>query len=837
MAAQRNNTPRPHNILILPLVCFFVLMAVSGIAAQRVDPTCEAPLNPEFLSFMNKADIPLLSRISGNGLSLGYIPSPVDLTHLTQNRPLKANGAVVYGAPASYDLRSLGRLTPVKNQGSCGSCWAFAVIGSVESTLLTSETWDFSENHMKNTSGFDYGHCDGGNYKMSTAYLARWGGPVRENDDPYSASSNISPAGLFAVKHVQQILFIARRTSPTDNEAIKQAVMNYGAVATSMYYIADAYRSTTRAFYYSGEEYANHGVAIVGWNDAYSAANFRTAPQGDGAFIVRNSWGTSWGEGGYFYISYYDAVIGLDNVVYNQAQPQNNYSRMYSYDPLGWVYSIGYATNTAWFANIFTAAENEDLAAIAFYATANNTSYTIYIYTNASGGPRSGTQAASFSGNLATAGYHTLELPSRVALTQGQNFSVVVQVTTPGYNTPIALEYPYDGYSSAATANAGESFRSSDGLNWRDITLNYPNSNVCLKAFAQTQSLSPSADVAVTMDTESAPDPITVGTPVTFNAEITNNGPSSATGVSVNLTWTLNSSLVSVSPSTGSCTGAGPIICELGNLTSGTGVSIGLTVTPVAGGTVSATANATAASADPMAANNSGTASIGSVYALPSITSLTPSTQTQGNDGFTLTVNGSGFAAASLVRLNGANRATTYVTPTQLTAGIPASDLALAQTAQITVFNPSPGGGSSNTFSFPVTSAITDDPGTGGGGSADGGGGGCFIATAAFGSPVEKHVQILRDFRDAYLLDSRPGRAFVHFYYQVSPAWASRIAPHAGLRLFVRWSLMPLVGAAYVINSFGIHGFLLFLLVALMIPQALSWSASVALCKVRRRRT
>lgn len=811
-------------------------MAVSGIAAQRVDPTCEAPLNPEFLSFMNKADIPFFSRISGDGSSLGYIPSPVNLTHLTSNRPLKRNAAGIYGAPASYDLRSLGRLTPVKNQGSCGSCWAFAVMGSVESSLLTSETWDFSENHMKNTSGFDYGHCDGGNYEMSTAYLARWGGPVRESDDPYSASSDVSPAGLFAVKHVQQILFIARRTSPADNEAIKQAVMTYGAVATSMHYTADAYRSTTRAYYYGGEEYANHGVAIVGWNDAYSAANFQTAPPGDGAFIVRNSWGTTWGEGGYFYISYYDAVIGLDNVVYNEAQPLANYSRMYAYDPLGWVYSIGYATNTAWFANMFTAAENEDLAAIAFYATANNTSYTIYIYTNASGGPRSGALAASFTGSLATAGYHTIALPSRVALTKDQKFSVVVQVTTPGYNTPIAIEYPYAGYSSAATANAGESFRSSDGLTWRDITLNYPNSNVCLKAFAQTQSLSPSADVAVTMDTQATPDPVTVGTPVIFNARVANSGPSTAAGISVNLTWTQNSSLISVSPSMGSCTGAGPVVCELGNLTSGANVTIGLTLTPVAGGTVSTTATATAASADPVAANNSSSASIGAVYALPAITSLSPSSKTLGESGFILTVYGSGFAAASVVRLNGANRATTYVTPTQLTTGIPASDLAVAQTAQITVLNPSPGGGTSNAFSFPITSAITDDPGTGGGGSADGGGGGCFIATAAFGSPFEKHVQILRDFRDAYLLDNQPGRAFVHFYYQISPAWASRIAPHAGLRLFVRWSLMPLVGAAYLINAFGIDGFLLFLLAAVLISQTLSVWASVALCKVRSRR-
>ncbi|MBW2143254.1 MAG: hypothetical protein JRG75_02500, partial [Deltaproteobacteria bacterium] len=85
------------------------------------------------------------------------------------------------------------------------------------------------------------------------------------------------------------------------------------------------------------------------------------------------------------------------------------------------------------------------------------------------------------------------------------------------------------------------------------------------------------------------------------------------------------------------------------------------------------------------------------------------------------------------------------------------------------------------------------------GGGGGGGGGGCFIATAAFGSPFETHVVILRQFRDAYLLPSGLGHVFVKCYYRYSPPIADFIAKHDSLRYTVRIALMPLVGACYVL--------------------------------------
>jgi acyl-CoA thioesterase I len=89
------------------------------------------------------------------------------------------------------------------------------------------------------------------------------------------------------------------------------------------------------------------------------------------------------------------------------------------------------------------------------------------------------------------------------------------------------------------------------------------------------------------------------------------------------------------------------------------------------------------------------------------------------------------------------------------------------------------------------------------GGASTGGGSGCFIATAAFGSKFEKHVRLLRRFRDFYLMPNKIGRAFVNAYYRYSPPMADLIANHDALRAIVRWSLLPLVGLSWMLLHFG----------------------------------
>jgi len=479
-------------------IIFAVIMhSFLPFPAEGAEIPALAPLNQNFLDRFQQIHPYSLRTITPEGHPFGLIPSPVDLSHLT--RPSIFAKQLQVALPSNYDLRSLGRVSPVKNQGSCGDCWAFATYGSLESILLPAETWNFSENNLKNTSGFDFGPCSGGNALMSTAYLARWDGPVAEADDPYNPNPPFtSPAGVLPKKYLQEVIIIPDRTSAADNGPLKQALMDYGALYTTMYYNDPYYNAVTKAFSYGGTNDgcggapydatngrcpSNHGVTIVGWDDNFDRNNFSPAAPANGAFIIKNSWGTSWGENGFFYISYYDANVGSQNYAFNGVQSTAEYHHIYQYDPLGWIGSMGFRAETAWFANVFSSAASEQLSAVSFYTPVAGAAYVVDIYTNAVSGPISGLLSGTTSGTIAAPGYHTITLSSPVPVTAGEKFSVVVELTTPGYTYPIAIETPYEGYSSGSEGAPGQSYISSNGASWTDITTSISNTNVCVKAF------------------------------------------------------------------------------------------------------------------------------------------------------------------------------------------------------------------------------------------------------------------------------------------------------------------------------------------------------------------
>ena len=305
----------------------------------------EAPLNKEYIDFKNIVQTDNLEIVKGSSDQLGYIPEPSDSSHLKGKKVSKkaleaevqgisdipaVDATEIVSAPATFDLRTTGRVSPVKNQGSCGSCWAFATYGSMESEALPTRVFDFSENNLKNTHGFDYSACSGGNSQMATAYLARWSGAVSEVADPYSATGTTSPAGLPAQEHAQEILTIPGRSGFLDNDNIKTALQTTGALYTTMYWSTAYYNTATGSYYYSGSSSSNHAVTIVGWDDNYSKSNFIPAAPGNGAFIIKNNWGTSWGNNGYFYLSYYDSKVGKSLTAFT-GESAANYNHIYQY--------------------------------------------------------------------------------------------------------------------------------------------------------------------------------------------------------------------------------------------------------------------------------------------------------------------------------------------------------------------------------------------------------------------------------------------------------------------------------------------------------------------------
>ncbi len=314
-ATSAKKPARAALVFLSTLTAVGILGATSPIAAQGVESAGFAPLNPAFVKYLQEAQARGPRAEAVGGRAPGLIPSPVDLSHMKGQRVLQDRGLVGAALPASYDLRTLGKVTPVKDQGYCGSCWSFATYGSLESCLLPSESRDFSENNLKNTHGFDPSCCSGGSNLISIACLARGSAPVSEADDPYDPNSCVSPTGLPVQKHLQAADWLPDRSGPLDNDNIKQAVMSYGAVYTCMY-IADAYYNpSTYAYYCSSSEFTNHAICIVGWDDNYDKNNFLATPPGNGAFICKNSFGAGWGEGGYFYMSYYDCWLVRNIVV------------------------------------------------------------------------------------------------------------------------------------------------------------------------------------------------------------------------------------------------------------------------------------------------------------------------------------------------------------------------------------------------------------------------------------------------------------------------------------------------------------------------------------------
>lgn len=470
-----------------------------------------APMNPDFLEDQQPGSIESFSFVGSYGQlsGTGYKPSPVDLSGLASSERLLL-GASGSDLPAVYDLRKEGRVTAAKNQGKDGSCWAFSSIASLESYILgkEGESYDFSENNMKNlvsknySQGFDLTPEDGGNAFISTAYLSRWNGPVNESEDPYTDSSSYSPTGLSVQKHVQEALFLPKKTEPLDNDVLKNTILEYGAVYSTMYWNTGYYQQRNYAYRYTGNLSVNHAVTIVGWDDSFDRNNFTQVPPGDGAFIAKNSWGDTWGEDGYFYISYYDTKLGYNENAAFTAESQNNYDHVYQYDPLGWIISKEYEGSlVAWGGNVFSSKRDETLRAIGFYTTDLNAAYEIYVYKNPVSGPVNSGQGylVQESGRYSFPGYHTHVLNSAVPIQAGERFSIVIRFINPSASGPLAVEEPVIRYSSKAQANPGESYVSPNGVRWEDISSN-SEANLCIKAFT-TSDMLPEADFSSNVTT------------------------------------------------------------------------------------------------------------------------------------------------------------------------------------------------------------------------------------------------------------------------------------------------------------------------------------------------
>lgn len=264
--------------------------------------------------------------------------------------------------PSYLNRFEAGELPPVRDQGQTGTCWAHGTIGAMEADLIqdkkeTTEV-DLSEWHLayyfynpykdpkgcrKDTVSYPDG-TDYLQYGSSENYAVRvlfnqvgaipdhyaHINPGYEPTDP----EKFKPGKSFVISKDTAQLRNAYYINPKDIKSIKTAVYEHGGAAFG-FYVHDWYKdeelkyynSTNSAYYCPDDQEPNHTVMIVGWDDDFSKDNFTYTPKGNGAWLVRNSWGgQDYCEDGYFWLSYYDksfcmdgcpvVAVDADNVLY-----------------------------------------------------------------------------------------------------------------------------------------------------------------------------------------------------------------------------------------------------------------------------------------------------------------------------------------------------------------------------------------------------------------------------------------------------------------------------------------------------------------------------------------
>ncbi len=509
--------------MVVGLMCLTPLCAEVGFG----------PINPKFVQYMkekeqSKSLMILRSEGDQRNLNTGWIPSPLpEEIHKGMEDRTKIQKLSANNFPERFDLsdpnldrdRSDSRMTPVKNQSSCGVCWAFAAFGAYEGQLKIDGlgTYDFSEQNLRYTNGTEWSNddpCSGGNLPMVTAYLVRGSGPVSEADDPYDLSDgNSYNPDAEAVRYVDNVIELPLRDidNKTDIDYIKNALyIEHRPLYVSMQVGSGTAGETgksvwdaeTKSFYCDGDGSvcrSNHAVVIVGWDDNYEAQGQK------GAFIVRNSWGDTWAGDGYFYVPYNDDSIALSGTIayFEDLDDRGlRFDRIYQHDSLPAVYTYGYRDDTPIYAaNRYTIEHDGVITAIGFYATGSDTDYEIKFFTSLEGSGSDITFSNQIGQTQSSAvpvrrGWHTVKLDHPVAVTAGQTLIAQIKLSTPsGY--ALAIERDIDGYIDAE-ASPGESYYSSNGSTFEDFDDKFSgeDANFPLKILVDESGTVPTTNVS-----------------------------------------------------------------------------------------------------------------------------------------------------------------------------------------------------------------------------------------------------------------------------------------------------------------------------------------------------
>ncbi|SFH99059.1 Listeria/Bacterioides repeat-containing protein [Pseudobutyrivibrio sp. OR37] len=395
------------------------------------------------------------------------------------------SGLLKAALPDTYNNKD--NLPVIRDQGQEGACWAFATMAAIESDLISkgeaSKSIDLSELQMAYFAAHNFDdpkNCHdndtfsfagapgkkylstGGNTTISTRALMNKIGAVKEDYAPYSMGADAVLDDIFAVSSDYVQLYDSYEINYENKDLIKEAIMQRGAVAASFWaseddgfghtvithdsegkvvekeYRGDAHYSATYNSFYGSYENTNHAIALVGWDDNFSKDNFYEGckPEGNGAWLVRNSWGLDdYGKQGYFWLSYYDAGLKSSGSVTAFSASTTQYDNAYSYATGESVsyYTLGsYNDGDPITIEVkYSVDAGETIEAVSTEILNTNSKIDVSV--------TDGKNTVSGSRNVVEAGNYTVKLTSGLEITEKTDVTVTVTITPAANEKPLLL--------------------------------------------------------------------------------------------------------------------------------------------------------------------------------------------------------------------------------------------------------------------------------------------------------------------------------------------------------------------------------------------------------------
>lgn len=410
---------------------------------------------------------------------------------------------------SSYNSYQDNIATAPKNQFQTGLCWDFSSISVVEANARKKGlgTLDLSEAHLAYSIVADtYSNnndkqgkynttvADGGKVVYAPSYYFGGYGQLPENELSFTSSLTSDTEDLKKItsstyKKGRSIITLDNYHLDNMNNSgactnngiatIKANIMKYGAVVGHMYMDQNLFKDSHENYYLSKEsdsEYTNHAITIVGWDDTISKNKFNNATR-DGAFIIKNSWGTDWSDDGFFYISYDDEHICNLTANY-EVSGSNDYEYTYKSSDLVGVPLLT-LNNTIYIASKFTKQElnnKEDIKRISF-SVGENMTYKVYISKDNTMNDKTkwielGTGTSSLYG-IESLDFNNLEIED--------DFIIIVEYQIPSSKiSSIFTTCDYYDDNDYLTFNTNQNFISSNGTSWDDMA-NLSVSSISLK--------------------------------------------------------------------------------------------------------------------------------------------------------------------------------------------------------------------------------------------------------------------------------------------------------------------------------------------------------------------